>query len=31
MVELLKSSYLNLNNGEVIQENWEVMLLDSLQ
>jgi hypothetical protein len=31
MVELLKSSYLNLNNCEVTQENMEVMLLDSLQ
>jgi hypothetical protein len=31
IVELLKSSDLNLNNCEVIQENLEVMLVDSLQ
>jgi hypothetical protein len=30
MKEILKFSYLNLNNSEVVQENWDVLLLDSL-
>jgi hypothetical protein len=30
-MKILKFSYLNLNVCEVIQENGEVMLLDSLQ
>jgi hypothetical protein len=30
-MKILKFSYLNLNVCEVVQESWEVMLLDRLQ
>jgi hypothetical protein len=30
-MKILKFSYLNLNNGEVVQEKWVVILVDILQ